>query len=74
MQFHKVTYNQINNLITFSSFPKMYACKIDDENGIHILIMEDLRANKYGMWPREKVIPLEHQLFFIRELGKFVSR
>lgn len=56
---------------SFVSFPKVYACKIDDENGIHILIMEDLRAKKYGMWPREKIIPLEHQLFFIRELGKF---
>lgn len=55
---------------SFLSFPKVYACEIDQENDKYILIMEDLRPQKYEMWPKEKVISLEHELLVMRELGK----
>lgn len=54
----------------FSSFPKVYASEVDVEHGIYILIMEDLRAKEYEMWPKEKIVPLEHELMVMRELGK----
>lgn len=70
---HLVRFQQekgLNEADLFSSFAKMYACEIDDENEIYVLIMEDLRAKKYEMWPREKVIKLEQELLIVRELGK----
>lgn len=55
---------------SFLSFPKMYACEIDPENNNFVLVMEDLRPKRYEMWPGENVIPLEHALLVLRELGK----
>lgn len=54
----------------FSSFPKVYACERNVENGTFLLIMEDLRPKNYQMWPKEKVVPLNHELLVMRELGK----
>lgn len=56
---------------SFVSFPKVYFCDFNPENGTAILIMEDLRAKNFEMWPKEKVIPLDHELFVMRELAKF---
>lgn len=54
----------------FSSFPKVYACEKDPENESFLLIMEDLRPKNYQMWPKEKVVPLNHELLVMQELGK----
>lgn len=56
---------------SFVSFPKVYACDVNTETGTYILIMEDLRARNFEMWPKDKVIPLDHELFVMRELAKF---
>lgn len=56
---------------SFVSFPKAYASEVNHESGTYTLIMEDLRPKNYEMWPREKVIPLDHELFVMRELAKF---
>lgn len=60
----------LNDADSFQSFPKMYACEIDHGNNHFVLVMEDLRPKRYEMWPGENVIPLEHALFVLRELGK----
>lgn len=54
----------------FLLFPKVYACEANETNGTYILIMQDLRAEHFKMWPREDTLPLDHQLFILRELGK----
>lgn len=56
---------------SFLSFPKVYACEVDEEKRTHVLIMEDLRAKNYKMWPKEQTIDIDHQLLVMQELGKF---
>lgn len=55
---------------SFLAFPKVYACEEDLENNTYILIMEDLRPKNYQMWPKEKTVPLDHELLVMKELGK----
>lgn len=55
---------------SFLSFPKVYTCEEDFENNTYILIMEDLRPKNYQMWPKEKTVPLNHELLVMKELGK----
>lgn len=55
----------------FSAFPKTYVCENDAENGGFLLIMEDLRPQNYVMWPKEKVVPLDHEMLVLQEIGKF---
>lgn len=55
----------------FSSFPKVYACEYDEEHDTHILIMENLRARNFDMWPKEKSVPVDHMLLLMEALGKF---
>lgn len=55
----------------FRSFPKVYACEAGIEPGTYLLIMEDLRVRNYRMWPKEKMVPLEHGLLVMKELGRF---
>lgn len=55
---------------SFLSFPKVYSCEEDFENNTYILIMEDLRPKNYQMWPKEKTVPLNHELLVMKELGK----
>ncbi|XP_031616814.1 uncharacterized protein LOC116336810 [Contarinia nasturtii] len=61
----------LNEADSFVSFPKMFACEKNEENGLCSLIMEDLRPKNFQMWPKEQTVPLEHELFVMRELGKF---
>lgn len=56
---------------SFVSFPKVYACESNAENGTYVLIMEDLRPRNFVMWPKEKAIPIDHELLVMKELGKF---
>lgn len=55
---------------SFLAFPKVYACDVDAEHGAYILVMEDLKAKNYKMWPKEKTIPIDHELLLMKELGK----
>lgn len=56
---------------SFLSFPKVYASEANDEKGLYILIMEDLRAKNYEMFPKEQTIDIDHELLVMQELGKF---
>lgn len=56
---------------SFLSIPKVYVSECDEMNGSYVLIMEDLRSKRYEMWPKVKMIPLDHELLVMRELGKF---
>lgn len=60
----------LDEIDQFRSFPKVYACEEDPENDTFILIMEDLRPKHYQMWPKEKAVPIDHQLLVMKELGK----
>lgn len=60
----------LGEIDSFSSFPKVFACEANEKNGNYILIMEDMRAKNYEMWPKEKVISLDHELHIMREFGK----
>lgn len=60
----------LSEVDSFLSFPKVYASEANEKNGNYILIMEDMRSKQYEMWPREKVIALEHELCVMKELGK----
>lgn len=55
----------------FSSLPKVYACEYDEESDTHILVMENLRARNFDMWPKEKSVPVDHMLLLMEALGKF---
>lgn len=56
---------------SFISFPKVFAAEYDEDNDTYVLIMEDLRAKNFKMWPREEIIRLDHELVVMKELGKF---
>lgn len=54
----------------FASFPKVFVCEHDVENDTHILVMENLRARNFDMWPKIKAIPLNHELLLMKALGQ----
>lgn len=56
---------------SFLSFPKVYACESNESNETYVLIMEDLRPKDFQMWPKEKVIRIDHELLVMKELAKF---
>lgn len=56
---------------SFRAFPKVFACETDEEKETFILIMEDLRPQNFEMWPKDKTIPIDHEILVMRELGKF---
>lgn len=55
---------------SYKSYPVVYACEEDEETGLTMLMMEDLRPKNYKMWPKEKTMRLDHELMILRELGK----
>lgn len=55
---------------SFLAFPKVYACEADLEHDSYILIMEDLRAKNFDMWPKDEHIALDHELMLMKALGK----
>lgn len=61
----------LSDIDSFISFPKIYAAEYDEEDDTHILIMEDLRAKNYEMWPKAKTIRFDLQMAAMNELGKF---
>lgn len=56
---------------SFLSFPKVYATLIDEENEGYALIMDDLRAQNFVMWPRYEPTPIEHEKLILRQLARF---
>lgn len=55
----------------FKAFPKCFEAIHDPENELFIILMEDLRAEGFTMWPKHKPTPTTHCLLFVRELAKF---
>lgn len=55
---------------SFLSFPKMYVSEYNAECDTHILILEDLRPKGFQMWPKIQIMPIDHELLIMRELGK----
>lgn len=56
---------------SFLSIPKVYASESDSANSTHVLVMEDLRSRDYKLWPKSELINIDHELFLLKELGKF---
>lgn len=61
----------LNAADSFLSFPKVYACEVDEKKQSYILIMEDLRPKNFEMWPKDQTIDVEHELIVMKELGKY---
>lgn len=55
----------------FKAFPKCYEAVYDPENGICVIIMEDLRTKGFAMWPKQKPAPASYCRLFVREMAKF---
>lgn len=56
---------------SFISFPKCYFATSDPEKEEFFLIMDDLRAEGYKMWPKNKPLPIDHCRLVVQELAKF---
>lgn len=54
----------------FKAFPKCYEAIHDPENEVYAVIMEDLRPEGFGMWPKQKPTPPAYSRLFVRELAK----
>lgn len=61
----------LDKVDSFRSFPEVYVCELDDESKKYVLIMEDMRAKRYVMWPKQDIISIDHVLLVMQELGKF---
>lgn len=59
--------NGLSDADSFLSYPKVYNC---DSNS-NFLIMENLKFQNYRMWPKFNNVPFDHELLFVKELGKF---
>lgn len=55
----------------FRAFPKCYEAVCDPENEIYAIIMQDLRPEGFGMWPKQEPLPPTHWKLYVRELAKF---
>lgn len=56
---------------SFLSIPKLYAWTADKATETYALIMEDLRANDFVMWPRKVPVTLDHEELLFKQLGRF---
>lgn len=54
----------------FSAFPKVYATYVNDEHETYALILEDMRPQKYILWPRHNPMPLNHAEMVLEKLAK----
>lgn len=54
----------------FLAFPKVYATYVNDENETYALILEDMRPQKYMLWPRYDPMPLHHAEMVLGKLAK----
>lgn len=56
---------------SFVSYPKYYAGVADAEQGHFVIIMEDLKEQKFDMWPKKEPVPLDHSRLVMEQLGRF---
>lgn len=62
--------NGLSDSEIFTSYPKMYACDYNAEHDTHVLVMENLRARNFDMWPKAEEIPIDHELLVMEALGR----
>lgn len=55
---------------SFLTFPKVYATYADDEQECYAIIMEDMRTQKFVLWPRHSAISLDHERIVLGKLAK----
>lgn len=55
----------------FNSYPKCYAAICDDEKEQYVIIMEDLRAKGFVMWPKNIPLTAQHSFAIVERLAKF---
>lgn len=55
----------------FSTYPKVYATHVDDENENYAFIMDDLRTDNFVMWPRNDAVPFDHVKMILQQLARF---
>lgn len=55
----------------FFSYPKYYTSVFDEEQGHFLIIMDDLRPQKYAMWPKNKPVPLDHLKLVVEQIGRY---
>lgn len=65
------TENGLDESSSFLSFPKLYGYERDIENDNYLLILDDLRAKNFELWPKGKVMPLNYMERILIELAKF---
>lgn len=55
----------------FRAYPKCYAAVADVEKCQFAVIMEDLKARDFVMWPKRKHVPKNHVYSMVERLAKF---
>lgn len=55
----------------FSSYPKCYAAICDVPNNQFVVIMEDLRPQRFVMWPKDLPLTAQHMFAVVEQLAKF---
>lgn len=56
---------------SFITFPNCYFATCNQEDDRYLVIMDDLRTKGYKMWPRNKVMSIDHCKLVIQALAKF---
>lgn len=54
----------------FTAYPKCYVAIADEENDQFLVIMEDLRPQGFTMWPKNKVVAVNHASCVVEQLAK----
>lgn len=54
----------------FFAYPKCYGCICDEKTQQFLIVMDDLRAKNYRMWPKMEPITFDHVQIVIRKLAK----
>lgn len=54
----------------FTAFPKCYKAIFDPDHELCVIILDDMRARGFSMWPKGKVSKIENTRRIIRELAK----
>lgn len=60
----------LNDGEAFTSFPKCYAAVADVQKEQFAVIMEDLTAKGFDMWPKHQTIPRDHLFMVVGQLAR----
>lgn len=55
----------------FFNYPKCYASSSDSVDNEFVIIMNNLKAGGYGLWPKLKPIPFENVKLLMEQLGRY---